>query len=259
MRWILLDLPPQISDVDIDHAGLDRVLVAPHMVEDLFAGQHFAGVRGEERQQVELRVGQQHLTGIVEDAALVEIDDQILEFQAALVDGFLFLTRLSQMGRDSSQQLARAEGLGDVVVRTDFQPDHDVDLFGFGAEDDDRHPQAGFANVPADVETRHIRKHDVEQDQIGFVQLDAAEGLGTGLRLDHLVALLFEGEMDRLADHRLIVDDQDSLRRWHQLVRADGEAWPGAGGRFRPWHRDGEDRALSVPAANMDLAAQHGD
>src|SRR5207253_944477 len=75
MRRILLDLPPQISDVDIDHAGLDWVLVAPHMVDDLFAGQPFAGVRGEERQQVELRVGQQHLTGIVEDAALVEIDD----------------------------------------------------------------------------------------------------------------------------------------------------------------------------------------
>src|SRR5947208_1501250 len=118
MRGILLDLPAQVADMDIDHPRLDRVLVAPHMVEDLFAGQHFAGVRSEKREQVKLGVGQQHLTGIVEDAALVEIDDQVLEFQAALVDGFLFLTRLSQMGRDSSQQLARAEGLGDVVVRT---------------------------------------------------------------------------------------------------------------------------------------------
>ena len=163
------------------------------------------------------------------------------------------------MGRDPGQQLAGAEGFGDVVVGADLQPNHDVDLFGLGAEDDDRHPQAGFANVPADVETRNIGKHDVEQDQVGLVELDAAEGLAAGLRLDHLVAFFLEGEMDRLADHRLIVDDQDSLRRWHQLVRADGEAWPGAGGRFRPWHRDGEDRALSVPAANMDLAAQHGD
>src|SRR5438552_3210963 len=112
------------------------------------------------------------------------------------------------MGRDPGQQLAGAEGFGDVVVGADLQPDHNVNLFGLGAEDDDRHPQAGFANVPADVETRNIGKHDVEQDQVGLIELDAAEGLAAGLRLDHLVAFFLEGEMDRLPDHRLIVDDQ---------------------------------------------------
>ena len=38
-----------------------------------------------------------------------------------------------------------------------------------------------------------------------------------------------------------------------------GEARPGPGGRLRPRHRDGEDCSLSVPAAHVDLAAQHGD
>src|SRR5436309_4297602 len=93
------------------------------------------------------------------------------------------------MSRDSGQQLTSAEGFGDVVVGADLQPDHDVDLFSLGAEDDDRHPQAGFANVPADIEPRNIGEHDVEQDQVGLVQLDAAESLAAGLRLDDLVAL----------------------------------------------------------------------
>src|ERR1700686_116450 len=44
MGRILLDLSPQVADVDIDHARLDRVLVAPHMVEDLLARQDLARV-----------------------------------------------------------------------------------------------------------------------------------------------------------------------------------------------------------------------
>jgi hypothetical protein len=34
---VLLDLPPQVADVDVDHARLDRVLVAPDVVQDFFA------------------------------------------------------------------------------------------------------------------------------------------------------------------------------------------------------------------------------
>src|ERR1700732_2139814 len=54
----VLDLAPKVAYMDVDDAGLDRVLVAPDMVEDLLAREHLARIAGKERQQVELRVGQ---------------------------------------------------------------------------------------------------------------------------------------------------------------------------------------------------------
>src|SRR5207237_8039770 len=124
------------------------------------------------------------------------------------------------------------------------------------AENDDRHSEARLADVAADVETGDVGEHDVEQDQVRLAELDPAERLGAGLRLDHLVALFLEGEMDRLADHGLVVDDQDLLRGWHRLMRADGNARPRPSGGLGAGQDDGEDSAFRVAAPRVDLAGE---
>src|SRR5437879_3857376 len=74
-RGFRLDLLPQVADVDVDDASLDldRWLVGPHALEDGLAGQRPAGVEGQQRQQVELRVGQGHLTPTSGHPALVDV------------------------------------------------------------------------------------------------------------------------------------------------------------------------------------------
>src|SRR3979411_2626530 len=59
-RGLALDLPPEVANVDVDDACLDRVFVAPDRVEDLLPAEHLARIAGEEGQQVELGMGELH-------------------------------------------------------------------------------------------------------------------------------------------------------------------------------------------------------
>src|SRR5467141_1166100 len=43
-RGLSFDLPAQVPDVDVDHAGFDRILVTPDRVEDFLSAQHLARV-----------------------------------------------------------------------------------------------------------------------------------------------------------------------------------------------------------------------
>ena len=53
---LLAELGPQATHVDVDGAGAAVVLVPPHPLEQLFAREHFAGVRDEELQQLVFHV-----------------------------------------------------------------------------------------------------------------------------------------------------------------------------------------------------------
>ena len=62
MPGVLLDLRAQPVDVDVDGPGLARVVVAPHVLEQLVAREDLAGVADEEREQLErLRLDRQDL------------------------------------------------------------------------------------------------------------------------------------------------------------------------------------------------------
>src|SRR5437879_4192575 len=209
MRGIRLDLAPQVSDMHVDNPGLDGVFVAPDGVEDLLPAQHLARVAGEEGQKVELRVGEVDLPAVAIDAALVDLGDHVAEDQLAALVLLLLDPALAQVGGDAGDQLARAEGLDDVVVGADLQPDDDVDLLGLGAEDEDRHPRAGPADVAADVEAADVGQHQVEEDDVRLERLDPGEGVSAAVRLLDQVPLLLAGEAHGLTDRRLVIDHQD--------------------------------------------------
>ncbi len=76
------------------------------------------------------------------------------------------------MSSDPGQQLSRPEGLGDVVVGSDLQAEHDVDLVVFGAEDDHRHPMPRPPDLAADVEPREIREHEIEHHHVRVKDLE---------------------------------------------------------------------------------------
>ena len=78
------------------------------------------------------------------------------------VGGLLVAAQLlgpAQVGADTGKQLARAERLGDVVVGSDLESEHHVDLVVLRAEDDHRHPVPGAADLAADVESGEIGEH----------------------------------------------------------------------------------------------------
>ena len=72
----------------------------------------------------------------------------------------------AQHGVDAGQQLARVEGLGQVVVGADLEADDAVDVLALGGEHDDRRAVVGGAQAPADRQAVLAGQHQVEHDQV---------------------------------------------------------------------------------------------
>src|SRR5438067_8170117 len=63
-------------------------------------------------------------------------------------------------------QFAWAEGLGDIVVGSQFQPQYFVRLLRLSCQQNDRRAQAGPAQLAAHLEAVLMRKHYIENDQV---------------------------------------------------------------------------------------------
>ena len=116
-----------------------------------------------------------------------------------------------QRDADPREELFRAERLGDVVVRAGVQR---VDLVGLGApgrQHDDRHGPP-VADQTAHLDAVHVRQPEVEDDEIGAVALDAAEGRAARHGGRHLVAARPQQRRHGRENPRLVVDDQDLQR-----------------------------------------------
>ena len=74
---------------------------------------------------------------------------------------------------DPGQQLARGEGLRDVVVGAQLEPEDPVGLLAARGQDHDGHVGVG-AQLPADVPPVLAREHEVEEHHV----VGAAERLG---------------------------------------------------------------------------------
>jgi hypothetical protein len=111
----------------------------------------------------------------------------------------------------AAAELPHREGLGDVVVRAQLEPEHLVELLGLGREHDDR-DRALRAQLPAHVEAVHLREHHVEHDEVELTLLEALQRLPPGGRGNHFVPLLAERIGEERLDGLLVVDQKDPRR-----------------------------------------------
>ena len=91
----------------------------------------------------------------------------------------------------AQHQFARAEGLGHVIIRAQFETEHAVDLRRLGREHDDGHGR-GDGIAPerlAHFEAVHFGEHHVEQDERGLGGAGFLERLLAVIRGDHLEAV----------------------------------------------------------------------
>jgi hypothetical protein len=111
----------------------------------------------------------------------------------------------------AGDDLARGEGLGDVVVGAELDADDPVDLVVAARQEQHGHV-ALRTQAAADLQPVHARHVDVEHDQIGRVLGDAGQrGLPVrGLRAGE--AGLFQREHEQLADVRVVVHDEHGAR-----------------------------------------------
>ncbi len=121
--------------------------------------------------------------------------------------------RPAQQRVDTGHHLLRAEGLGDVVVGAELQPDDAVHLVGAGGDHD--HGQVGepvvVADVTADFEPVHAGQHAVEDDEVGAVRMHPRQRVGAVADGVHVVVGTFEVVPQEVSDVRVVLDDEDLL------------------------------------------------
>ena len=119
-----------------------------------------------------------------------------------------------QLALHPGDHLQGVEGLGDIIVRADVQPQDLVRVLALGREEDDGDvaplPQPGGGPNP--VQLGH---HNIHQDQVDLIPLHSLDGLQAVVCLQCAVALAGEVDVQRGYDVPIIVTDQDGV---HNLL-----------------------------------------
>src|SRR4051795_7058626 len=206
----IAELAAQLPDVDVHRSRVTCERVAPDALEQLVAGQHEPAVveqLPEEvellRRELDLLAGDEHLPPPDVDLE-VPVPDLLRLHLSPLRDAS------PQDRLDAGDELTRVEGLRQIVVGADLEPDDLVDVLVTRGQHQDRDVGA-LADPPADLEPVHVRQHQVEHDQAGLLLGDLLERLLAGPDRADPVARVLQVERDEGRDRGLVLDDQNRL------------------------------------------------
>jgi len=114
----------------------------------------------------------------------------------------------AQHGPDPGQQFPRVEGLGQVVVGAEFQPDDAVHLFRLARQDDHRHMR--FRPKLTDQhQAVAIGQAQVQQDQVSPFPLQRRLHRGAGIRYRDPETFLGQVVEEKTANLLVIIDGQN--------------------------------------------------
>ena len=160
--------------MDVHGARGDVALGAPDGFQQLVAAVGVAPVREEELQQVEFGRGEREFPVPLHHAARIPVQAERPDIENGRFGVHLLPPEVRLHPR---YQLARAEGLGHVIVPADFQAQHAVHFVRAGGEEQDGDaPQRGrLADLAAQLEAIHLGQHDVEHHQVRLVLFEGLE------------------------------------------------------------------------------------
>ena len=111
--------------------------------------------------------------------------------------------------RDHELQLVHLEGLQNVIVSTHL---HRLDrVFGGGEGGDYNHLGRGVNRLHflEDIHARAAAEPQIRDDEIELILTHALQGTGIVGLHGHLIALLAQQDLEKLAHGALVVDDED--------------------------------------------------
>src|SRR6185503_12935031 len=140
-------------------------------------------------------------------------------------------------GADARHQLSRAEGLREVVVRSQIEAHDAVRLGRLGGQHDDRDPRRARVGpqLPAHLQSVLSRHHHVEDDGLRGIHPGDLEARLRLRRPDDVEAGLLEVVPDEFDEVAFIVDNKHGLRPHDYFPRVSGSLEPPGAGRDRVW------------------------
>src|SRR5439155_6749665 len=124
---VTLELLAQVTDVDVDRPRLAIVGASPERLEQHPPAVDAAGVRRQRPQELELDVRELHRLVPDLDGSAAQVDPQPVHRDRLLTFGPDITRRrrgTAQERPDAAAELADREGLRDVVVRAELEPEH---------------------------------------------------------------------------------------------------------------------------------------
>ena len=118
--------------------------------------------------------------------------------------------RPAQRGLHAGEELRERQRLRDVVVRPELEAADLVRLRAAGRDHEDRHA-AELAEALEELPAIEAGQRDVQDDQVGPLVVEPAQGVGSGPGGDRSVAGLPDPQLDERRELGLVLDDEDGL------------------------------------------------
>ena len=138
----------------------------------------------------------------------------------------------AKQGVNPRQQFPDAEGLGDVIIGAEVEPDHLVEFLAFGGEHQDGRGDFLRAKLLADVVAAQARQHDIQHDQRGAVLLDGFDRLVSAVADGHVEPVALQDFLQAEEDVRVVFNDKNfCLHRnlWQALASSGDSRGPTVG------------------------------
>ena len=116
----------------------------------------------------------------------------------------------SQQGAAAGDELAHAEGLGQVVVAADFKADHFVEL-GVAGRKEQHRGRGARAQTAAEFVAIHAGQHDVQDEQVVVALGGHGQGLFAVVGNIDAEPFLHQVVGDEVRNRLLVIDDQDAF------------------------------------------------
>src|SRR5918996_2288002 len=168
-----LTLGSQSLDVYVERAGVPEVVGAPDPVDESLPSQYASGVLHEQLEELELLAGHVYRLPFHRHLEPLGVEPDATGLKHT-VGGVVPASRSSEDRPDAGQELACTKWLGNVVVGSELEPHHLVDLGIACRQHDDGHARTA-SNLPANLLARHPGQHEIEQNEIGACSSETIE------------------------------------------------------------------------------------
>ncbi|MCY1535088.1 hypothetical protein D9M68_704790 [compost metagenome] len=195
--------------------GIDRAFQAgfgePGAVHQLGAAEHLFGPSGERLEHQEFGAAELQRQAPAKDAGAFDID--VDQARRCCVDrrggcAGQHGAAPAKDGLHPRRQFARAEWLQDVIVGTNFQPDHAVDFVRACGQEDDR-KVGKTAQCPADIEAVAVWQPDIQDRQVIAPGTQQFQPFGRQQGVPTAHALARQCQCDVLGDGLVVFNEQD--------------------------------------------------
>src|ERR1700738_2233044 len=197
LRRIYLQLLPQLQNLVVHRSRGGIRGVAPDIVQQLFACNHSLGVIDKVSEQFDLVRSEDNRDSFLEELHRGEVRGDIAECNliASVGSGLLCA---ADGGLDPRRQFARAERLGDVIIRAKLQQQHLIGHLGDSAQPHDRRVRRPRLDPFADLPPRQPRQHQVKHYARWPQRLARRQTLNPVARYMDRIALRCELAVQRL-------------------------------------------------------------